>query len=166
MAVGGVWIPVTLLASSAQTLRNAMQRDLIGALGEIRARAGVVGSASAQEDGQGRSRVPGYVVGEPPISERVFHPAVVRPAASFAEGEFVGREEAELVAHVKGRKAALRGKVSILLNDNRPGAPDRTCVVEGFRERIETLKRKSPRETVDHADLQGVIDRVRTGLVV
>ena len=31
--VGGVWIPVTLLASSAQTLRNAMQRDLIGALG-------------------------------------------------------------------------------------------------------------------------------------
>ena len=29
MVVGGVWIPVTLLASSAQTLRNAMQRDLI-----------------------------------------------------------------------------------------------------------------------------------------
>jgi hypothetical protein len=35
MAVGGVWIPVTLLASSAQTLRNAMQRDLIGALGAV-----------------------------------------------------------------------------------------------------------------------------------
>src|ERR1700722_9328052 len=35
MAIGGVWIPVTLLASSAQTLRNAMQRDLIGALGAV-----------------------------------------------------------------------------------------------------------------------------------
>src|SRR4029077_2141508 len=35
MAVGGVWIPVTLLASSAKTLRNAMQRDLIGALGAV-----------------------------------------------------------------------------------------------------------------------------------
>jgi drug/metabolite transporter (DMT)-like permease len=35
MAVGAVWIPVTLLASSAQTLRNAMQRDLIGALGAV-----------------------------------------------------------------------------------------------------------------------------------
>ena len=35
MALGGVWIPVTLLASSAQTLRNAMQRDLIGALGAV-----------------------------------------------------------------------------------------------------------------------------------
>ena len=34
-AVSGVWIPVTLLASSAQTLRNAMQRDLIGALGAV-----------------------------------------------------------------------------------------------------------------------------------
>lgn len=33
MAAGGVWIPVGLLASSAQRLRNAMQRDLIGALG-------------------------------------------------------------------------------------------------------------------------------------
>jgi hypothetical protein len=32
MAVGGAWILVTLLASSEQTLRNAMQRDLIGAL--------------------------------------------------------------------------------------------------------------------------------------
>ena len=35
MALSGVWIPVTLLASSAQTLRNAMQRDLIGALGAV-----------------------------------------------------------------------------------------------------------------------------------
>jgi drug/metabolite transporter (DMT)-like permease len=35
MALGGVWVPVTLLASSAQTLRNAMQRDLIGALGAV-----------------------------------------------------------------------------------------------------------------------------------
>jgi drug/metabolite transporter (DMT)-like permease len=35
MPVGGVWIPVTLLASSAQTLRNAMQRDLISALGAV-----------------------------------------------------------------------------------------------------------------------------------
>ena len=35
MALGAVWIPVTLLASSAQTLRNAMQRDLIGALGAV-----------------------------------------------------------------------------------------------------------------------------------
>jgi drug/metabolite transporter (DMT)-like permease len=35
MAVGGAWIPVTLLASSPQTLRNAMQRDLIGALGAV-----------------------------------------------------------------------------------------------------------------------------------
>ena len=35
MALGGVWISVTLLASSAQTLRNAMQRDLIGALGAV-----------------------------------------------------------------------------------------------------------------------------------
>lgn len=35
MAFGAVWIPVTLLASSAQTLRNAMQRDLIGALGAV-----------------------------------------------------------------------------------------------------------------------------------
>ena len=35
MAVSAVWIPVTLLASSAQTLRNAMQRDLIGALGAV-----------------------------------------------------------------------------------------------------------------------------------
>jgi drug/metabolite transporter (DMT)-like permease len=32
---GAVWVPVTLLASSAQTLRNAMQRDLIGALGAV-----------------------------------------------------------------------------------------------------------------------------------
>jgi drug/metabolite transporter (DMT)-like permease len=35
MALGSVWIPVTLLASSAQTLRNAMQRDLIGVLGAV-----------------------------------------------------------------------------------------------------------------------------------
>jgi drug/metabolite transporter (DMT)-like permease len=35
VALGAVWIPVTLLASSAQTLRNAMQRDLIGALGAV-----------------------------------------------------------------------------------------------------------------------------------
>ena len=31
--LSAAWIPVTLLASSAQTLRNAMQRDLIDALG-------------------------------------------------------------------------------------------------------------------------------------
>jgi drug/metabolite transporter (DMT)-like permease len=35
VAFGAVWVPVTLLASSAQTLRNAMQRDLIGALGAV-----------------------------------------------------------------------------------------------------------------------------------
>ena len=35
MAVGGLWVPITLLASSAQTLRNAMQRELIGALGAV-----------------------------------------------------------------------------------------------------------------------------------
>ncbi|HEX9170377.1 MAG TPA: EamA/RhaT family transporter [Roseiarcus sp.] len=35
MGYGAVWVPVTLLASSAQTLRNAMQRDLIGALGAV-----------------------------------------------------------------------------------------------------------------------------------
>src|SRR5208283_2259715 len=35
MAYGAVWVPVTLLASTAQTLRNAMQRDLIGALGAV-----------------------------------------------------------------------------------------------------------------------------------
>jgi drug/metabolite transporter (DMT)-like permease len=35
VAFGAVWIPVTLLASTAQTLRNAMQRDLIGALGAV-----------------------------------------------------------------------------------------------------------------------------------
>lgn len=33
MSFGGVWVLVTLAASGAQTLRNAMQRDLIGALG-------------------------------------------------------------------------------------------------------------------------------------
>lgn len=33
MALGAVWVPVTLLASSAQRLRSAMQRDLIGAPG-------------------------------------------------------------------------------------------------------------------------------------
>src|SRR5580704_6572065 len=32
MTSGGLWVLVTLMASSAQTLRNAMQRDLIGAL--------------------------------------------------------------------------------------------------------------------------------------
>jgi len=35
VAFGAAWVPVTLLASSAQTLRNAMQRDLIGALGAV-----------------------------------------------------------------------------------------------------------------------------------
>jgi drug/metabolite transporter (DMT)-like permease len=35
VAYGAVWVPVTLLASSAQTLRNAMQRDLISALGAV-----------------------------------------------------------------------------------------------------------------------------------
>jgi drug/metabolite transporter (DMT)-like permease len=35
MASGGLWVLVTLMASSAQTLRNAMQRDLIGALGAV-----------------------------------------------------------------------------------------------------------------------------------
>src|SRR5271166_3425908 len=35
MLSGGLWVLVTLLASSAQTLRNAMQRDLIGALGAV-----------------------------------------------------------------------------------------------------------------------------------
>ena len=35
MASGDLWVPVTLMASSAQTLRNAMQRDLIGALGAV-----------------------------------------------------------------------------------------------------------------------------------
>ena len=35
MAFGGLWVVVTLLASTAQTLRNAMQRDLIGALGAV-----------------------------------------------------------------------------------------------------------------------------------
>jgi drug/metabolite transporter (DMT)-like permease len=35
MASGGLWVPVTLMASSAQTLRNAMQRDLIGPLGAV-----------------------------------------------------------------------------------------------------------------------------------
>jgi drug/metabolite transporter (DMT)-like permease len=35
MAVGGLWVVVTLLASTAQTLRNAMQRDLIGVLGAV-----------------------------------------------------------------------------------------------------------------------------------
>jgi len=35
MASGGLWVLITLLASSAQTLRNAMQRDLIGALGAV-----------------------------------------------------------------------------------------------------------------------------------
>jgi drug/metabolite transporter (DMT)-like permease len=35
MASGGLWVPITLMASSAQTLRNAMQRDLIGPLGAV-----------------------------------------------------------------------------------------------------------------------------------
>ena len=35
MPSGGFWVVATLLASSAQTLRNAMQRDLIGALGAV-----------------------------------------------------------------------------------------------------------------------------------
>jgi drug/metabolite transporter (DMT)-like permease len=35
MAFGALWVPVTLMASSAQTLRNAMQRDLIGPLGAV-----------------------------------------------------------------------------------------------------------------------------------
>ena len=35
MTFGGLWVVVTLLASVAQTLRNAMQRDLIGALGAV-----------------------------------------------------------------------------------------------------------------------------------
>jgi hypothetical protein len=35
VAYEAVWVPVTLLASCAQTLRNAMQRDLIGALGAV-----------------------------------------------------------------------------------------------------------------------------------
>ncbi len=35
MASNGLWVVITLLASSAQTLRNAMQRDLIGALGAV-----------------------------------------------------------------------------------------------------------------------------------
>jgi drug/metabolite transporter (DMT)-like permease len=35
MTSGGLWVLVTLMASSAQTLRNAMQRDLIGALGAV-----------------------------------------------------------------------------------------------------------------------------------
>jgi drug/metabolite transporter (DMT)-like permease len=35
MAFGGLWVVVTLIASTAQTLRNAMQRDLIGALGAV-----------------------------------------------------------------------------------------------------------------------------------
>ncbi len=35
MASGGLWVLVTLMASSAQTLRNAMQRDLVGALGAV-----------------------------------------------------------------------------------------------------------------------------------
>ena len=35
MANGGLWVLVTLMASGAQTLRNAMQRDLIGALGAV-----------------------------------------------------------------------------------------------------------------------------------
>jgi drug/metabolite transporter (DMT)-like permease len=35
VALGSLWGPVTLLASSAQTVRNAMQRDLIGALGAV-----------------------------------------------------------------------------------------------------------------------------------
>ena len=35
MASGSLWVLFTLLASSAQTLRNAMQRDLIGALGAV-----------------------------------------------------------------------------------------------------------------------------------
>jgi drug/metabolite transporter (DMT)-like permease len=38
VVLGSVWVPVTLLASSAQTLRNAMQRDLIGALGAAQVR--------------------------------------------------------------------------------------------------------------------------------
>jgi drug/metabolite transporter (DMT)-like permease len=35
MAFGGLWVLATLLAASAQTLRNAMQRDLIGSLGAV-----------------------------------------------------------------------------------------------------------------------------------
>src|SRR5271156_5660364 len=35
MTSGGLWVLVTLMTSSAQTLRNAMQRDLIGALGAV-----------------------------------------------------------------------------------------------------------------------------------
>ena len=35
MPSGALWAVVTLLASAAQTLRNAMQRDLIGALGAV-----------------------------------------------------------------------------------------------------------------------------------
>src|ERR1700687_2885675 len=35
MASGSLWVLVTLLASTAQTLRNAMQRDLISTLGAV-----------------------------------------------------------------------------------------------------------------------------------
>jgi drug/metabolite transporter (DMT)-like permease len=35
VAFGAVWTPVALPASSARTLRNAMQRDLIRALGAV-----------------------------------------------------------------------------------------------------------------------------------
>ena len=35
MYASGLWVAFTLFASAAQTLRNAMQRELIGALGAI-----------------------------------------------------------------------------------------------------------------------------------
>src|SRR5579863_2274552 len=76
--------------------------DLIGALREVRSRAGIVGRAAAEINGERCAGMPANDIEQTPIAQGMFLPAMIGVAAAFPEGQFVGRGKAQLVTHIEG----------------------------------------------------------------
>src|SRR5271169_1775349 len=83
----------------------------------------------------------------------------------LAEGQLVQSEKAGLMANVKGRESALRGKIAVLLHHDRRGAANCAGVIERFRKSVESLHGNALRESVNQAHLKSVVNRVRAGLI-
>src|SRR5262249_51516226 len=77
---------------------------LVGAVGKVRAGAGVVGEVAEHARRVGRAGRDGGVAVNLPVAEGPGRPAFAPPALALAERQFIEVEEAELVADVEGRK--------------------------------------------------------------
>ena len=110
--------------------------------------------------------MPGNDVQQPQIAKGVFVPAVIRPAIALAKRQFVSGVEANLVAHVEGRKSALRRVVAVLLHHDAACAANRAGIVERFRKSVNACNETPCVKRCTSAHLQRVVNGIRAGLIV